>query len=127
MPSTNDSRARTVATVYPEIEFGGFARVDGLVAFYSRVHALLQPEFIALDIGCGRGPQRDDPSPYRAQLRTMRGQCARVIGMDPDPIGAQNPFIDEFRRMESTDRWPLDNASIDLAMGDNVLEHISDP
>lgn len=114
-------------TCFPEIAFGGFSRADGLIAFYSRVHALLEPGFTALDIGCGRGTQRDDPSPYRAGLRTLRGKCKQVIGIDVDPAAEGNDFIDEFRLIEDTSHWPVEDRSIDLALGDCVLEHIEDP
>src|SRR5688572_23962009 len=66
---SHERREQLVASAYPEVRFGGFTRVDGLIAFYSRVQALVQPDSIALDVGCGRGSQADDPSPYRQQLR----------------------------------------------------------
>jgi SAM-dependent methyltransferase len=108
---------------YPESRFGGFSNVDGTVAFYTRVNALLRPSSVVLDVGCGRGAYAEDPVPYRLQLRVLRGKCARVIGIDVDPVGRENPFIDEFRPIKA-DRWPLENDSVDICIADNVLEHV---
>ena len=111
---------------YPESSFGGFTRVDGTMAFYLRVNALISPESVVLDVGCGRGEYAEDPVVSRVQLRTLRGKCARVIGIDADPRAAENPFIDEFRMVRGP-RWPIDNESIDLCLADNVVEHVADP
>lgn len=40
---------------YPETTYGGFSYVDGTIAFFSRVNALLKPESVVVDFGCGRG------------------------------------------------------------------------
>src|ERR1035437_5733267 len=82
---------------YPEAEFGGFSDVDGTVAFYSRVSALLTPDMSVVDFGCGRGAQTEDSSSYRQNLRRFRGRAHRVIGVDVDGVGVNNPTIDEFR------------------------------
>jgi SAM-dependent methyltransferase len=111
---------------YPEARFGGFSDVDGTVAFYARVNALVAPEATVIDIGCGRGQAASDPVPFRRDLQVLRGKCARVIGIDPDPIGDTNPNVDEFRRIEK-DLWPVSDGEADLCVCDNVLEHVPDP
>lgn len=111
---------------YPESSFGGFTRCDGTVAFYLRVNALLRPESIVLDVGCGRGEYADDPVEARRALRFLRGKCAHVIGLDPDPSAASNACIDEFRPLDCPG-WPVDEATVDLCLADNVLEHVADP
>ncbi len=113
-------------TCYPETAFGGFTDVDGTVAFYTRVNGLLQPSSTVLDIGCGRGAGADDPVPLRRNLRTFKGKCKRVIGIDVDDASRVNPFLDEFRLIEGR-RWPVDDASVDLCVSDYVLEHIASP
>ena len=119
---------RPLEDSYPEIRFGGFSSVDGTVAFYSRVNALLQPEAVVLDVGCGRGLGSEDPVPFRRRLRTLRGKCRRVIGIDLSPEGERNPGLDEFRLIDGPDRpWPVPSASIDLCLADHVLEHVGDP
>ncbi len=111
---------------YPESKFGGFTSVDGTVAFYCRVNALLCPGFIVLDYGCGRGALADDPLTYRRELRNFKGKASRVIGLDLNPQAASNPFIDEFHLIETT-QWPIPDHTIDLCTCDSVLEHVEFP
>jgi SAM-dependent methyltransferase len=79
-----------------------------------------------LDIGCGRGVYQEDPCRIRRELRGLKGKCQRVIGIDIDKRAASNPFLDEFRLINS-DRWPLEDASVDLMICDQVLEHVEEP
>ncbi len=113
--------------VYPELQFGGFTRSSMSLLFLSRGVALAQQAGTVLDIGCGRGQGRDDACEYRRNLRDMRGPGRKVIGIDVDPAGQTNPFLDEFRRIGPDFRWPVDDASIDFAVSDYVLEHIPHP
>ncbi len=111
---------------YPESRFGGFSDMDGTVAFYNRVNALLEPSFVVLDVGCGRGAYGEDPIPFRRNLRILKGKVARVIGVDVDPQAGNNPYLDEFHRVQD-DRWPLATSSVDLIVCDSVLEHVEYP
>lgn len=122
----NSSRALT-ETYYPESKFGGFTRVDGTLPFFERVQALAGPEMVALDVGCGRGAAVDrfQENPFE-RCRILKGKCKRVIGIDVDPVGRENTLIDEFRQIEG-DRWPVEDASIDLLVSDAVLEHVRNP
>jgi SAM-dependent methyltransferase len=63
----------------------------------------------------------------RRELRILRGRCARVIGIDVDRAAAENRFIDEFRLIEPGGRWPVEDATIDFALADFVIEHVPDP
>jgi SAM-dependent methyltransferase len=110
---------------YPEVRVGGFTLVDGTVAFYDRINSVLEPDFVVLDLGCGRGAAADDPLPWRRQLQIFKGRCARVIGADVDPVGTSNPLLDEFRLIEGG-KLPLDDSCIDLCIADAVLEHVDD-
>jgi SAM-dependent methyltransferase len=112
---------------YPECEFGGYSRVDGTVAFYSRIGFVLKPDDVVLDVGCGRGAFASsmDIKPNQ-RVRMLRERCAKVIGIDVSADGATNPLLDEFRLIEG-DRWPIDDASIDLLYADYVLEHVEHP
>lgn len=112
---------------YPESRFGGFTAVDGTVAFYTRVQALLQPSSVLVDFGCGRGAYAEDPLPYRRGLRIFKGRAAQVIGLDASPAGASNPFLDTFYRLQPGAPWPLADAAADLIVCDNVLEHLPQP
>lgn len=111
---------------YPESRFGGFTDVDGTIAFYARVNALVGPSSTVLDVGCGRGAWADDPVAVRRDLRRLRGKVARVVGADVDPAAAANPFVDEFRPFTGGS-WPVEDAGVDLVLADCVLEHVADP
>lgn len=113
---------------YPEQRFGGFTDADGAITFYMRVCELLPPSGVALDIGCGRGTQGEDPVRTRRGLRILRGRCRSVIGIDIDPAAADNPFLDEFKLISAAgSSWPVESASVDLCLADFVIEHIEDP
>jgi SAM-dependent methyltransferase len=112
---------------HPESEFGGFTELDGAIRFYARVRELLPADGVALDIGCGRGTQDDDPVEIRRELRILKGHCKHVIGIDVDAVGAENRFIDEFRSLDLDRPWPVDDGTIDLALADFVVEHVADP
>ena len=121
------SRRVTPDWLFPEAAVGGFTHHDGTLAFYTKVSSLIEPESTVVDIGCGRGAYGKDPVRVRRELRILRGRAARVIGIDVDPAGAMNPYIDEFRRIETDRPWPLPDASADLCLADNVIEHLPDP
>ena len=64
---------------------GGHSPLDGTVEFYGRVNAFLQPQFVVVDLGAGRGAwTADDARLYNRSLRWLRGKVARVIGLDVD-------------------------------------------
>ena len=111
---------------YPESRFAGFTQVDGTIAFYSRVQALATPETVLVDFGCGRGAYAGDPIAFRRDLRVFKGKVRRVIGLDAGPAGVENPFLDEFHCLTEP-RWPLADASANLVLCDNVLEHLPEP
>jgi SAM-dependent methyltransferase len=113
-------------TFYPEVRIGGFTDVDGTIVFFTRVNSLLDPSFVVLDVGCGRGEYQEDPVPFRRNLRNLKGKVAKVIGLDVDPKAQGNPFLDEFHLLQS-DSWPVEANSIDLMVCDHALEHVSNP
>jgi SAM-dependent methyltransferase len=118
---------RYLSRFYPESRFGGFTDVDGTIAFYSHINALLQPSFVVIDFGCGRGAHCEDTVPFRRELRRLKGKVANVIGLDVDEAGKQNPTVDEFRSIAGSPRWPVDDHSVDLIVCDSVMEHLPDP
>jgi SAM-dependent methyltransferase len=112
-------------TFYPEARYGGFSKVDGTVAFYSRVNALIGKEFRVLDVGCGRGEYADDPVAFRRNLRILKGKCRQVIGIDVDLAASNNPYVDTFELIRNN-KWSVADQSIDVCVCDHVVEHIED-
>jgi SAM-dependent methyltransferase len=112
---------------YPETRFGGFTNIDGSVAFYARVNALLEPAMTVLDFGCGPGSLGKDPIVWRRSLRVLKGKVARVIGLDVDQTASRNPFLDEFRPLHDGQKWPVESGTVDFVLCDSVLEHLPAP
>jgi SAM-dependent methyltransferase len=98
---------------------------DSIVSFLGVAQALAAQAKIVVDVGCGRGAPAEGGGD--AVFHDLRGPGRHVIGIDLDPVGAENPIIDEFRLIEPDGRWPVDDASVDLAISDFVLEHVDDP
>jgi SAM-dependent methyltransferase len=124
---SGDKRARLIERYYPEVRFGGFTDVDGTVAFYTRVHALIADAGTVVDVGCGRGAQADDPLPFRRRLRDLRSGERHVIGIDVDEAALSNPYVHEPRLIDESGRWPLESATVDACIADFVLEHVAHP
>lgn len=70
-----------------------------------------------LDLGAGAGiiPQMN-----------FGGLGHWVAGVDPDPRVLDNPYLDE-ARVGYAENIPYEDASFDLVVADNVLEHLPDP
>jgi len=112
---------------FPEVEVGGFTRLDGTVEFYSRIHSILVPDMVVLDVGAGRAAWLEDSSEYRRRLRLLRGTVRRVIGVDVDAAVLGNQAVDEALVMPDAATLPLADDSVDLAIADAVFEHVADP
>jgi SAM-dependent methyltransferase len=111
---------------YPETSAGGFSSVDGTVQFYQRVNSILSKDDIIVDLGAGRGAAAYiDTSPYRLALRTLRGKCQKVIGIDVEDAVFGNPMVDEARLIGDDGLFPLENDSVNIIVADAVFEHIS--
>jgi SAM-dependent methyltransferase len=118
----------TKCRLYPEAAVGGFSRVDGTIEFYNRVNALLREDMVLVDLGAGRGSAHtDDPVEYRRKLRSVRGRCRRVIGLDVDDAICNNPSLDEAYVIPSHGRFPIADESVDLVFSDATFEHVEDP
>jgi SAM-dependent methyltransferase len=125
-----ESVGSPVKAIYPEVEAGGFSRVDGTVSFYTRVNAILADigsEAVVLDYGAGRGSFLEDPIAFRRNLRALRGRARRVIGIDVDEVVLRNQTVDEAHVVSPGESLPLADASVDLIVSDFTFEHVSDP
>lgn len=114
--------------LYPEIAAGGYSRVDGTVAFYSRVKSLLSPAMTVMDFGAGRGAAAiEDPVMYRRRLQILKGTVKEVIGVDIDPAVLNNPAIDRAIVTSPSGCLPLEDESVDLIVSDFCFEHVEHP
>ena len=116
--------------LYPEMAVAGYSRVDGVIAFYGRVSALLAeagPDAVVVDFGAGRGAFVDDPVQARVDARTLRGRAGRVVGIDVDEAVLANPTIDEAHVVKVGDPLPLADGSVDLVVSSHTFEHVTDP
>lgn len=127
MTRTDGERPGVAARHFPEVHAGGFSRLDGTVAFYTRIRALTGPDSTVVDFGAGRGKFLEDPVPFRRELQRLRGSVGRVIGLDVDPAVHENDTLDEAHVITSGQPLPLADASVDLVVADFVFEHVADP
>jgi SAM-dependent methyltransferase len=100
--------------------------LDSAHVFMVSAQAVAARSRVVAEVGCGRGALGDVDHPGGA-WQDLRGESRTVIGIDIEDTGAQNPVIDEFRLIVDDGRWPLEDASVDLAVSDFVLEHVTDP
>lgn len=113
---------------FPETAVGGFSRVDGSIEFWSRVAALIEPDFRVLDYGAGRGAYIDnDSSPYRQRLKTLKGRVAELVGCDVDPVVMDNPYLDRADVIDFGKPLPYADGEFDLVVANWVLEHVQNP
>jgi SAM-dependent methyltransferase len=119
--------ASAIETWYPEAGFGGFTDIGCTLLFYSRLRALVSPDSVVLDFGCGRAAHASNPIRYRRDLRKLRGDVRRVVGVDVDPAATSNPWIDEFKMIGADGTLPVESATCDAVFSDSVLEHVPMP
>jgi SAM-dependent methyltransferase len=123
----NDRRQEVCARLFPEVQAGGFTRLDGTIEFYSRVNALALKDSVVLDYGAGRGRFFEDPVTYRRDLRLLKGNVARVIGVDVDPVVRLNPAVDDAYCIAQDGRIPVKDGTVDLIVSDFTFEHVERP
>lgn len=121
------ARRRIVARLYPEFNVGGFTRLDPVVAFFTRVNAIIPEGGDVLDFGAGRARWADpDVLDVHTNLRDLRRRAGRVVGVDVDPVVLSNPTLHEAHVVEPGQKLPFADASFDTVMADFVFEHIEE-
>ncbi|MGP0030230.1 MAG: class I SAM-dependent methyltransferase [Acidimicrobiales bacterium] len=100
--------------------------LDSAHVFLVSAQALAARSTLVAEVGCGRGALVDLDQPG-GPWQDLRGPGRRVVGIDIEEAGAENPVIDEFRLIGGDGHWPLDDGSVDLAVSDFVLEHVTEP
>jgi SAM-dependent methyltransferase len=104
---------RLIARYYPN----GFR--SGTIAFYQWVRKSVAPSTVMLNLGAG--PPTEEP------LRIFKGEVARVVGADIDPVVLQNLELDEAHIYRAGESLPFAGDSFDLVLSDFVLEHVGEP
>jgi SAM-dependent methyltransferase len=102
------------------------AHDDCSITYLTLAQTLAAQASTVVEVGCGRGAAMDDPAGGPA-LQDLRGAGRTVIGIDIEPVAAENPMIDEFRQVPADGSWPLETGAVDLVASDWTLEHVTDP
>lgn len=110
---------------WPELFDTTKSEWDSISPFLSVAQSLAGSANNILDVGCGRGSVADHAD--GPLFHDLRGPGRTVVGIDVDEAAAANPIVDEFRLIPVEGRWPVADASMDLAVSDWVLEHVDDP
>lgn len=85
--------------------------------FRDRIPQVIGPETRLLDLGAGAGI---------VQAMNFRGLAQQVCGVDLDHRVAENPFLDE-GRVSDAGEIPYPDASFDIVIADNLMEHLDHP
>ena len=85
--------------------------------FRKTVKQYLKPDMQLIDVGAGSG--------FVKQMN-FKGLCSKVTGIDPDERVLTNPHLDE-AKVAFGEEIPFENETFDMAISDNVWEHIADP
>jgi ubiquinone/menaquinone biosynthesis C-methylase UbiE len=126
--TNNDARnsMKVLHSLYPEMEAGGFCRNDHMVAFYSRVRALLNPSMTVLEFGAGRGKWSEKLEGYKKRLVNLKGSCECVVGTDVDSAVMQNPMVDMASIFKIGEPLPFEDEQFDMVVSWAVFEHVAD-
>ncbi|HUU91158.1 MAG TPA: methyltransferase domain-containing protein [Phycisphaerae bacterium] len=88
------------------------------IVFFDWIRSVLRPTDTVLDAGAGPG--------LGEEVLRLRGEAAKVCGIDIDKAVLGNTFLDEAHVVRGYE-WPYPDATFDLVLSDYVLEHIEDP
>ena len=91
-------------------------------SYHAIVARYLRPGITVVEVGPGKGMV----SPFRWD-EWKRRMDIRLVGLDPDPSAAHNPFLDRFELLTDGRLWPIPDGCADLVVARYVLEHVADP
>jgi len=124
---TGETILPAVAALFPQRRVVSFSNREDFFVFFSIVAELVEPGFTVLDLGAGRGRTAEFGGPHKRWLGTLKGRCAKLIGMDVDPVVLENPYVDEAHLIGPDGRLPVADASIDLIYSFVTIEHVDQP
>jgi SAM-dependent methyltransferase len=124
---TGEKRLPAVAALYPERRITTISRRQDFFVFFSVVAELVRKQDVVLDLGAGRGRTAEFGGRHMRWLGNLKGRCARLIGVDVDPVVLENPYLDEAFVIGPDGRLPVADQSIDLIYSFVVIEHVQDP
>jgi len=111
-------------SLFPEYKLLRFSRRQSCFLFWNILGELIEPHHTILDFGAGRGRQSDVGGRQLRWLSRFKGRAAKLIGVDPDPVVLQNPFIDEAHVVPAGEVLPLPDESVDVVYSYAVFEHV---
>jgi len=95
------------------------ARPDTTEMLYGWIREHVSPASVVLNLGAG--PATGVP------VKILRGEVARLVGADIDPVVRDNDEIDEAAVVAEDRPLPFADDSFDVAFSDFVLEHLRAP
>ena len=93
-------------------------RKNGTLLFYDWVREHTSKRLTMLNVG--PGPASRNP------LKIFKGELARVVGVDIDPVVSFNDELDESYVFDGM-TLPFDDRTFDIAVSDYVFEHVQAP
>jgi SAM-dependent methyltransferase len=93
-------------------------RKNGTLIFYKWIRQYTNSQQNLLNIGAGLASKNP--------LKAFRGEVARVVGADIDPIVLNNDELDESYVVDGT-HLPFEENYFDIVFSDYVLEHVEFP
>ncbi len=99
--------------------YPGYERNWDNKRFKSLLLDKIEPGFVLLDYGAGRGALEE---------MNFKGKARGTFGVDPDSAVLDNPYLDDARLLPlPSGTIPHEDNSFDLVFANSVLEHIEDP